>query len=109
MRERSPAHNQILDFWAPEPPENKFLLFWTTQFVVICHSSWASQVALVVKNMLVNAGDIRDAGSISFHPWVRKNPLEEGMATTPVFLPRESCEQRSLVGLQSEVCRVRHD
>ena len=27
---------------------------------------WASQVALVVKNPLANAGDIRDAG---FNPW----------------------------------------
>ena len=25
---------------------------------------WASQVALVVKNMLANAGDLRDMGSI---------------------------------------------
>ena len=25
-REPSPAHVLILDFWSPEPPENKFLL-----------------------------------------------------------------------------------
>ena len=28
----------------------------------------------------------------------RKDPLEKGMATTPVFLPGESHGQRSLVG-----------
>ena len=28
----------------------------------------------------------------------REGPLEEGMATTPVFLPGESHGQRSLVG-----------
>ena len=31
---------------------------------VIWGSSWASQVALVVKNTPANAGDIRDLGSI---------------------------------------------
>ena len=38
----------------------------------------ASQVMLVVKNLLSNARDIRDA---EFDPWVGKIPLEEGMAT----------------------------
>ena len=33
---------------------------------------------VVVKNLLANAGDKRDA---SFDPWVRKVPLEKGMAT----------------------------
>ena len=28
----------------------------------------------------------------------REDPLEKGMATTPVFLPGEFCGQRSLVG-----------
>ena len=28
------------------------------------HNTWASQVALVVKNLPTNAGDIRDTGSI---------------------------------------------
>jgi hypothetical protein len=32
---------------------------------------WASQVALVVKNPLANAGDTRDNG---FDPWARKIP-----------------------------------
>ena len=39
-----------------------------------------------------------------------EDPLEEGMATTPVFLPGESHGQRSLAGLQSmESHRVEHD
>ena len=38
----------------------------------------ASQVVVVVKNLLPNAADIRDA---SFDPWVRKVPLKKGMAT----------------------------
>ena len=37
----------------------------------------ASQVALVVKNLLADAGDIRDVGSIPD----QEDPLEEGMAT----------------------------
>ena len=28
----------ILDFWPPEPQESTFLLFWATEFVVICSS-----------------------------------------------------------------------
>ena len=40
---------------------------------------WASQVALLVKNPPTNAGRTRDMGSIL--AWVRKIPLEEGMAT----------------------------
>ena len=38
--------------------------------------------------------------------WVRsqgqEDPLEEGMEPTPVFLPAESHEQRSLVGYSSQ-------
>ena len=33
-----------------------------------------------------------------FNPWVGKDPLEKGVATTPVILPGESHGQRSLVG-----------
>ena len=40
-------------------------------------TSGASQVALVVKNLPFNAGDIRDVGSI---PGL-EDPLDEGMAT----------------------------
>ena len=43
-------------------------------------------MALVVKNPPANAGDTRDAGLIP--AW--EDPLEEGMAPTPVFLPGES-------------------
>ena len=39
--------------------------------------SWTSQVALVVKNLLAYAGDMRDEGSI--FGWGRS--LEEGMVT----------------------------
>ena len=37
----------------------------TTTIEPKCHNyTWASQVALMVKNSIANAGDIRDAGSI---------------------------------------------
>jgi len=51
-------------------------------------------VALVVRNLPPSAGDIRDLGSV---PGLG-DPREEGMATTPVFLPGESHGQRSLAG-----------
>ena len=48
----------------------------------------------MVKNSSANARVVADRGSI---PELGKS-LEEGMATTPVFLPEESHGQRSLVG-----------
>ena len=55
----------------------------------------ASLVAPVVKNLPANAGDIRDSGSI---PGSGRFPLRRAQQPTPVFLPRESLGQRSLVG-----------
>ena len=54
----------------------------------------ASPGGWVVKILPANAGDAGDAGS----KLGQEDPLEEGMATTPVFLPGESHGQRSLVG-----------
>ena len=57
----------------------------------------ASQMALLVKNLPANARDIRVEGSFpGLGKW--EDPLVEGMATTPVFLPGESHGQRSLLG-----------
>ena len=45
-----------------------------------------------------------------FHPCVGKIPWRRAWQPTPVFLPGDSHEQRSLVGLQSiGLQRVRHD
>ena len=54
----------------------------------------ASQVVLVVKNLLANAGYVKDASSI---PGL-EDPLEKEWQPTPVFLPRESHRQRNLAG-----------
>ena len=52
---------------------------WTTfaRFELDILSPWASQVALVVKNLPANAGDLRDSGLIP--GW--EDLLEKGMAT----------------------------
>ena len=55
----------------------------------------ASQVALVIKNVLANAGEVKRH---RFNPWVRKVPWRRAWQPTAVFLPRESHEQRSLGG-----------
>ena len=55
---------------------------------------WASQMVLMVKNPVASAGDMRDTGLI---PGSGRSPEEE-KTPTPVFLPRESHGQRSLVG-----------
>ena len=48
-----------------------------------------------VKNPPANAGDIKRR---RFNPWVGKIPWRRAWQPTPVFLPRESHGQRSVVG-----------
>ena len=62
--------------------------------------TWASQVALVVKNPPANVGDKR----FGFDPWVGKIPWKTAWQPTPVFLPGESLRQRSLVGFSPQGC-----
>ena len=53
---------------------------------VFCHlvqCFWASQVLLVVKNPLANAGDVRDAGMT---PGLGRSHREEH-GNTPLFMP----------------------
>ena len=45
---------------------------------------WASQVALVVKNLPANAGDMRDADLII---GLERSPGRRTLQPTPVFLP----------------------
>ena len=56
--------------------------------------TWTSPLAVVVKNLPVNAGDIRDASSVPDWkiPWSRK------WQRTPVVLPGKFHGQRSLEG-----------
>ena len=51
-------------------------------------------MALVVKNLPANAGNVRDS---VFDLWVRKILWRREWQSTPVFLPGESHGQRSLV------------
>ena len=58
-------------------------------------ASLGFQVVLMVKNTAASAGDIRDMGLIPGSGI----SAEGGYGNhTPVFLPRESHEQRSLLG-----------
>ena len=57
------------------------------------------------KNPPTNAGDTRDAGLI---PGL-EDPLEEEMATTPVFMPGKSHGQRGLAVYSPRSHRVGHD
>ena len=63
----------------------------------MCHWPYklVSQVVLVVKNLLANAGDVKRC---RFIPWVRKIPWRRAWQLTPVLLPGESHGQRSLAG-----------
>ena len=65
-----------------------------TEISVLHHTSWASEVALAVKNLPANAGDMR----CRFNPWVGRIPWRRAWQSTPVFLPGESHGQRILAG-----------
>jgi len=52
-----------------------------------------------VKNPPARAGDRRDMG---FDPWIGKISWRRAWQPTPVFVPEESHEQRSLVGYSSQ-------
>ena len=56
-------------------------------------STWASQVAIGVKDPPANAGDWR----LGFDPWVGKIPGRRAWQSTSVLLPGKSYGQRSLV------------
>ena len=55
---------------------------------------WASQVALVVKNLLANAGDMRHG----FDPWVRNIPWRKHGNPLQYSYLENPHGQRSLVG-----------
>ena len=61
----------------------------------VAKSRTGLEVALVIKNLLANAGDIKRCG---FHSWVRKIPWRRVWQPTSVILPGEILEQRSLAG-----------
>ena len=65
-------------------------------------------MALVVKNLPADVGDIRDAGSI---PGLGRSAWKRAGQPTPVFLTGESHGQRSLAGYVQFTGsqRVEHD
>ena len=65
--------------------------------------SRASQVALAVKNLSANAGDLRDVGLIPGS----KDPLEQGMATHSSILAWRIPWTEESGGLQSRVAKSR--
>ena len=77
-------------------PHTQTRKLWTTV------SEGASQAVLVVKNPPANARDTRDASSI---PGSVRFPWRKKWQPTPVFFPRESHGQRSLVGYSPWGCK----
>ena len=56
-----------------------------------------AMVALVVKNLIANAADMRHG----FHPFVRKTPWRRAQEPISVFFPGKSHGQGKLVGHSS--------
>ena len=66
---------------------------------------WTSSMAQQLKNLLA----MHETQEKSFHPWVGKNLWRRKLQPTPIFLPRKSHGQRSLVGYSTMgLQRVRH-
>ena len=61
---------------------------------------------LVVKNSPAIALDVKRCG---FDPFIRKIPWRRKLQPPPVFLPRETHGQRSLIAIVHRVERVRHN
>ena len=61
-----------------------------------------SQMALVVKNPLANAGDIK---RWELDPWVGKIPWRRAQQPTSVFLPGKFHGKRSLAGYSPRCCK----
>ena len=73
---------------------------WFSYLITNSGPAWSSQMALVVKNLPANTGDVRDAGSVL----CLDDPLEEGTATHSSIL----VWTEKPGGLQSMDCRVGH-
>ena len=77
----------------------------TVRSGITCPLPWASQMALVVKNLPASVGIMR----CGFNPWVRKIPWRRAWQPTPSFLPGESQWMEGPGSLQSNrLQRVRH-
>ena len=83
----SPEGDDRLEYWLTNSPSRRCLSHTYTQ-------TWASQVALVVKNPSANAGDVRDAGSITgsgrSSGGGHGNPLQDSCLESP--MDREASE-----------------
>ena len=73
------------------------------QVMPVNSRSWASQVALVIKEPTCQC---RRRKRRRFGPWVRKIPWRRARQPTPVFLPGESHGQRSLAGHSRWGCKA---
>ena len=60
-----------------------------------------SLVVQAIKNLLA----MQETNNTQVQPLGWEDPLEKEMATTPVFLPRESHGQRSLAGYSPWSCK----
>ena len=89
----------LIHIWKPEITdgcETSCFLIW--QEIFSFHSTnglGSSQVALVVKNLPADAGDVKRCG---FDPCVGKISWRRAWQLIPVFLPRKSHGQRRLAG-----------
>ena len=93
----------------PEFRVSRYKLFYAQLMnnQVLMYSTWASQVALVLKNLACQS---RRCKRCEFDPRIGKIPRRRKWQLTPGYLPGESHAQRSLGGYSRQgLKRVRHD
>ena len=90
-QDKSSCHLLCVRFWNSKYPLIDFhctqIPYYFCNLVQVFCKFWASQAALVVKNLPANAGDIRDEGSIPgsrTYPWEGNgNPLQYSCLENP--------------------------
>ena len=103
----SATYSSILAWTIPwtEEPGRLWFMGWQRvghDWATNIFTSWASQVAPVVKTSPANTGDIKRR---RFDPWVGKITQRRAWQPTPGFLLGESHGQRSLVGYHPQGCK----
>ena len=78
---------------------------WVTDFYFQFYIAMPQLQGFTGGSVVKNPPALQEPQRYKFHPWVRKMPWRREWKPIAVFLPRESHEQRSLVGYSHGVAK----
>ena len=78
---------------------------WVTDFYFQVYIAMPQLQGFTGGSVVKNPPALQEPQRYKFHPWVRKMPWRREWKPIAVFLPRESHEQRSLVGYSHGVAK----